>query len=80
MGCGLYLGTHQLIQWHGRSGAEAEISAYFTSEELWALGADGIIWEIQQVYKNFIEALDAYLPEQRSVGRTAPEVMKIIRL
>jgi alpha-amylase len=47
-----------LIQWFGRGGAEAEVSAYFTPREWWDLGPDRIIWEIQQVYKNFIGALD----------------------
>ena len=47
-----------LIQWYGRSGSDAEVSAYFTPQEWWSLGPDGIIWEIQQVYKNFIAALD----------------------
>jgi alpha-amylase len=47
-----------LIQWFGRSGAEAEVSAYFTPQEWWALGPGGIIWEIQEVYKRFIDALD----------------------
>ncbi|HEY7062757.1 MAG TPA: glycoside hydrolase family 57 protein [Chloroflexota bacterium] len=47
-----------LIQWFGRGGAEAEVSAYFTPREWWDLGPDGIIWEIQQAYKNFISALD----------------------
>ncbi|NBB72738.1 MAG: glycosyltransferase, partial [Bacteroidetes bacterium] len=47
-----------LIQWYGRSGSEAEVSSYFTPQEWWALTPDGIIWEIQQVYKNFIAALD----------------------
>jgi alpha-amylase len=50
-----------LIQWFGRSGSEAEVSAYFTPSEWWALGGDRIIWEIQQVYKNFITALDEYV-------------------
>jgi alpha-amylase len=50
-----------LIQWFGRYGAEAEVSAYFTPQEWWQLGPNGIVWEIQQVYKNFIGALDAYL-------------------
>ena len=50
-----------LIQWFGRSGSEAEVSAYFTPREWWRLGPNGIIWEMQQVYKNFINALDAYL-------------------
>lgn len=65
-----------LIQWHGRSGAEAEVSAYFTSQEWWELGADNIIWEIQQVYKHFIAALDAYLPEraQRELHSTMQEL------
>ena len=50
-----------LIQWFGRYGAEAEVSAYFTPQEWWQLGPNGIVWEIQQVYKNFIHALDAYI-------------------
>ncbi|MDM8000751.1 MAG: glycoside hydrolase family 57 protein [Dehalococcoidia bacterium] len=50
-----------LIQWFGRSGSEAEVSAYFTPKEWWNLGPSGIIWEIQQVYKNFIRALDTFL-------------------
>ncbi|MEA1958091.1 MAG: glycoside hydrolase family 57 protein [Chloroflexota bacterium] len=50
-----------LIQWFGKWGSEAEVSAYFTPQEWWQLGSDGIIWEVQQVYKNFIDALDAYL-------------------
>lgn len=50
-----------LIQWFGRSGPEAEVSAYFTPDEWWQLGPSGIVWEMQQVYKNFIRALDTYL-------------------
>ncbi len=50
-----------LIQWFGRSGSEAEVSAYFTPQEWWRLGPSGIVWEMQQVYKNFIRALDPYL-------------------
>ncbi len=50
-----------LIQWFGRSGSQAEVSAYFTPKEWWSLGPSGIIWEMQQVYKNFIRALDPYL-------------------
>ncbi len=50
-----------LIQWFGRSGSEAEVSAYFTPLEWWQLGPYGIVWEIQQVYVNFIRALDAFL-------------------
>lgn len=51
-----------LIQWFGRSGSEAEVSAYFTPREWWVLGPDRLVWEVQQVYKNFIAALDPYLP------------------
>lgn len=47
-----------LIQWFGRSGSDAEVSAYFTPKEWWNLGPSGIVWEMQQVYKNFIRALD----------------------
>lgn len=65
-----------LIQWHGRSGAEAEVSAYFTPQEWWDLGPDNIIWEIQQVYKHFIAALDAHLPAraQRELNSTMQEL------
>lgn len=50
-----------LIQWFGRWGSEAEVSAYFTPKEWWELGPLGIIWEQQQVYNNFIQALDPYV-------------------
>jgi alpha-amylase len=49
-----------LIQWFGRSGPAAEVSAYFTPDEWWELGAHGIIREQQRVYLNFIRALDEY--------------------
>ncbi|PQJ33644.1 hypothetical protein BSZ35_02660 [Salinibacter sp. 10B] len=55
-----------LIQWYGRYGSEAEVSAYFTPDEWWSLGPDGIIWELQQVYKHVIAALDAELPSSPS--------------
>jgi alpha-amylase len=51
-----------LIQWFGRSGPEAEVSAYFTPREWWDIGPSGIIWEQQQVYRNVIEAMQPYLP------------------
>ena len=50
-----------VIQWFDRSGSDAEVSAYFTPKEWWELGPSGIIWEMQQVYKNFIQTLDEYL-------------------
>ena len=47
-----------LTQWFGRSDDQAQVSAYFTPREWWALGPGGIVWELQQVYKNFIRACD----------------------
>ncbi len=51
-----------LIQWFGRSGPEAEVSAYFTPDEWWSLGANGVIHEQQQVYINAAHAMEPYLP------------------
>jgi alpha-amylase len=53
-----------LIQWHGHSGPEAEVSAYFTPQEWWKLTPGGIIWELQQVYKNFIAWMDEFVSTQ----------------
>ena len=50
-----------LISWWGRWGSEAEVSVYFMPDEWWSLGVDGIIWEQQCVYKNFLNALGYYL-------------------
>ena len=49
-----------LIQWFSRGGPEAEVSAYFTPDEWWELGALGILREQQRVYVNFIRALDEW--------------------
>ena len=51
-----------LIQWFGRSGPEAEVSSYFTPDEWWPLGSNGIIYEQQQVYLNALSAMEPYLP------------------
>jgi alpha-amylase len=59
-----------LIQWFGRIGPEAEVSAYFTPREWWDIGPSGIIWEQQQVYKNVIQAMQPYLPT-----RARPELI-----
>lgn len=49
------------IQWDGRWGAEAEVSAYFTPGEWWqVLGAGGILREMQRVYANFLASLDCH--------------------
>jgi alpha-amylase len=45
-----------LIQWFGRYDSEANVSSYFTPGHWWQLGGDRLIWELQQVYKNFIQA------------------------
>jgi alpha-amylase len=50
-----------LIQWAGRSGSEAEVSAYFTPREWWDLGSDRILTEQQRVYTNFVRAMDAHV-------------------
>ncbi len=47
-----------LTQWFGRSDDQAAVSAYFTPREWWGLGPDGIVWEVQEVYKRFIQACD----------------------
>ena len=51
-----------LIQWYRQSGSEAEVSAYFTPNEWWELGANRIISEQQQVYRNAFHAMEPYLP------------------
>lgn len=54
-----------LIQWFGRFGPEAEVSAYFTPREWWDIGPMGIISEQQRVYENVIRAIEPYLPARR---------------
>ncbi|HLI08405.1 MAG TPA: glycoside hydrolase family 57 protein [Ktedonobacteraceae bacterium] len=51
-----------LIQWYGRGGPEAEVSSYFTPQEWWSLGPEGIIQQQQQVYINLLYAMEPYLP------------------
>jgi alpha-amylase len=51
-----------MIQWFGRSGPQAEVSSYFTPDEWWPLGPNGIIYEQQQVYINALHAMEPYLP------------------
>jgi len=62
-----------LIQWFGRSGSEAEVSSYFTPDEWWSLGPNGIIYEQQRVYINTLHAMEPYLPARliRQAGRTS---------
>lgn len=57
-----------LIQWFGRQGPEAEVSAYFTPREWWDIGPNGIIVEQQRVYMNVINAMEPYLPTRLPPG------------
>ena len=50
-----------LIQWFSKAGSQAEVSAYFTPDEWWELGALGILREQQRVYVNFLRAMDEYV-------------------
>ena len=45
------------LQWVGRTGSEADVSAYFTPQEWGHLGAERLLWEQQRVYVNFINAI-----------------------
>jgi len=45
------------LQWVGKEGSEADVSAYFTPNEWMWLGADRLLWEHQRVYINFIDAI-----------------------
>ena len=62
-----------LIQWYGRQGSEAEVSAYFTPREWWQIGGERIILEMQQVYQNFIHALDEALVHPAEAGQNQRE-------
>jgi hypothetical protein len=53
------VGATKTLQWFGRQGAEAEVSAYFTPGEWWRLGGDGIVRELVRVYLNFVSASGA---------------------
>ena len=68
-----------LIQWFGRGGSEAEVSAYFTPREWWDLGPDRIIVEQQRVYTNVLRAMEPYLPARRA-DRDAAEREMLARL
>jgi alpha-amylase len=66
-----------LIQWYGRQGGEAEVSAYFTPREWWQLGPERIILEIQKVYHNFIYTLDRSMD---NLSLLTPERQKIFTI
>ncbi|TFE71662.1 glycoside hydrolase [Methylacidiphilum caldifontis] len=57
-----------LIQWYGRTGPEAEVSAYFTPKEWWPLGADGIVAQMAQVYHHYVAKVADRLQERVSLG------------
>jgi alpha-amylase len=66
-----------LIQWYGRTGPEAEVSAYFTPDEWWTLGPDGVIHEQQQVYINALHAMEPYLPARAARRKQKQATAKI---
>ena len=45
------------LQWVGRVGAEADVSAYFTPQEWMWMGTERLLWEHQRVYVNFLDAI-----------------------
>ena len=45
------------LQWVGRVGSEADVSAYFTPQEWMWMGTDRLLWEHQRVYVNFLDAI-----------------------
>jgi alpha-amylase len=65
-----------LIQWFGRGGSEAEVSAYFTPREWWDLGPDRIIVEQQRVYTNVLRAMEPYLPARRADRDAAERALR----
>jgi alpha-amylase len=68
-----------LIQWFGRSGPEAEVSAYFTPREWWELGPHAIIIEQQRVYQHVLHAMEPHLPGRaRPRAPTAPRRRELI--
>ena len=68
-----------LIQWFGRSGPEAEVSAYFTPREWWDIGPNDIIVEQQRVYQNVLRAMEPYLPARRLADSRRPARSAAIR-
>ncbi|MEO7001711.1 MAG: glycoside hydrolase family 57 protein [Ktedonobacterales bacterium] len=64
-----------LIQWFGRSGPEAEVSAYFTPREWWELGPSRIIVEQQRVYENVLRAMEPWLPGRPPMLPTTPTIL-----
>lgn len=45
------------LQWVGRIGSEADVSAYFTPQEWMWMGTERLLWEHQRVYINFLNAI-----------------------
>jgi alpha-amylase len=68
-----------LIQWFGRFGPEAEVSAYFTPREWWDIGPMGIIVEQQRVYMNALHALETMLPGRTPVLPPLPQRTAAVR-
>ena len=68
-----------LIQWFGRFGPEAEVSAYFTPREWWEIGPMGIIAEQQRVYQNVVGAMQPYLLARGAEARMASRTRRPVR-
>lgn len=58
-----------LLHWYGRSGPEAEVSAYFTPQEWWPLGGEGIVREMTEVYRQFVNWGLVATPARVRTGR-----------
>ncbi len=58
-----------LLHWYGRTGPEAEVSAYFTPKEWWPLGGEGIVREMVEVYRQFANWALVASPGQSGAAR-----------
>lgn len=45
------------LHWYGREGPTAEVAAYFTPREWWPLGPEGIVQELQAVYRHAVAGM-----------------------
>ncbi len=61
-----------LIQWYGHSGSETDPMVYFTPFEWVSLGSNRVIYELQQVYINALNAMQPYLPA-RLLRQSSPQ-------
>jgi hypothetical protein len=65
-----------------KPGTTTIIVLSFTPHQWWSLGRERIVWEIQQVYKNFVHAVGAPRTpsgSRRAQGPLEPEVAASMR-